>query len=64
MILKELLDILPDSLDISIEHDGCKTGSLVIGIKQFDKLVNRKVISAEPNFVKSVDIQSFNVRVE
>lgn len=64
MILKELLDILPNTLDISVEYNGCKTGSLVIGMYNFEKLINCKVISAEPNYMRSISIQSFNVLVE
>jgi hypothetical protein len=64
MKLKELLIILPENLDISIEHDGGKTSSLVRGIMSFEKLIEREVISAEPNFVHSVQIQSFNVKIK
>lgn len=64
MKLKELLLILPEGLDISIRHDECITSSLVRGILQFDSLVERDVVSAEPNYVKSVGIQSFIVNVK
>lgn len=64
MKLKELLLILPETLDISVQHDSCRTGSLVRGLLQFDSLADREVISAEPNYIKSIGIQSFNVTVE
>jgi hypothetical protein len=64
LILKELVEVLPDSLDITVEHDKCKTGSLVCGIKQFDRLLERKVIKAIPIYYNRIDIQSFYVKVE
>ena len=64
MKLKELLLILPENLDISIEHDGRKTSSLVQGIMSFTNLIEREVIYCEPNYVHSIGIQSFDVKVK
>jgi hypothetical protein len=63
MKLKELLSILPEGLDISVQHNECKTNSSVKGIMACAKLIESEVIYAEPNFVESIGIQSFNVKV-
>lgn len=64
MNLKDLLEILPLSLDITIEHDNRKTSSLVCGMLTQDNLLHREVIAAKPDFIHSIRTQSFSVVVK
>jgi len=56
MILSDLLDILPNELDLEVKQGiGNTTCSVVDGIRKCGWIVNEEVISAYPQISKGID---------